>query len=263
MLRGRELESEGPRLSTADVLQIGERAREALARGGGFARPLAGFPDAPYLEADGEVIWVGARLPARHPRAVLTTAAPPRGVALRFVSLPEHGWLPRLPALSGADGPRELLRGMRPRSPRGLPASRVQALAAAYLRDDPHEVFAATLPLLGVGSGFTPSGDDLAGAALFGRRWLAPEAPQWRETAESLAREAGTRSHAVSAALFADLARGESFEPLHALGEALACGSEERARSAVQALTAIGHSSGCDMLAGLAIGMGIAQSDAT
>lgn len=263
MLRGRRLASEGLRLSVPDVLHIGERARRALARGGGFARPLAGFPDAPYLEADGEVIWVGARLPARHPRAVLTTAAPPRGVALRFVSLPEHGWSPHLPALQGADGPRGLLRDMRPRLPRGLPVNRVQALAAAYLRDDPQEVFRATLPLLGVGSGFTPSGDDLAGAALFGRRWLAPQAPQWRATAENLAREAGTRSHTVSAALFADLARGESFEPLHALAEALACGSDERARSAVRALTAIGHSSGCDMLAGLAIGMGIAPSDAT
>ena len=263
MLRGRQLASEALRLSALDILQIGERARRALARGGGLARPLAAFPDAPYLEAGGEVIWVGARLPARHPRAVLTTAPPPRGVALRFASLPERGWSPRLPALGSAEAAGKLLRDIRPPFPRGLPAHRVQALAAAYLCDDPHDVFEATLPLLGVGGGFTPSGDDLAGAALFGRRALCPDAARWREVAEGLSREAGARSHAVSAALFADLARGESFEPLHALVEALACGARERTASAARALAAIGHSSGRDMLAGLAIGMGIALSDAT
>jgi hypothetical protein len=263
VFRGRYVENEGVRLSAPEVLQLGERARAALVRSGGLARPLAGFADAPYLEAGGEVIWVGARLPARHPRAVLTSAPPPRGAALRFASLPERGWSRRFPVLSSAGTAGALLSDLRPRFPRGLPAQRVRALAASYLHDDPQGVFDATLPLLGVGPGFTPAGDDVAGAALFGRRCLAPRAARWREITENLAHEAGVRSHAVSAALFADLAHGESFEPLHELVEALACGARERAGAAAQALTAIGHSSGCDMLAGLAIGMGIALSDAT
>jgi hypothetical protein len=263
VLRSGRLEDEGVRLSAPEVLHIGERARRALVRSGGLARPLAGFADAPYLEAGGEVIWVGARLPARHPRAVLTSAPQPRGAALRFASLPERGWSRSLPVHSGAGARGALLSDLRPQFPRGLPAQRVQALAAAYLRDDPQGVFDASLALLGIGPGFTPSGDDVAGGALFGRRCLDPQAGRWCEVAEILALEAGARSHAVSAALFADLAHGESFEPLHELVEALACGAREHAGSAARALTAIGHSSGCDMLAGLAIGMGIALSDAT
>jgi len=263
VLRGGRVESEGERLSAPQVLQLGERARRALAASGGLARPLPGFADAPYLEAGGEVIWVGTRLPARHPRAVLTSAPPPRRSALRFASLPERGWSRGLPALGRADAASALLSDLRPQLPRALPAQRVRALAAAYLRDDPQAVLDATLPLLGVGPGFTPAGDDLAGAALFGRRCLAPGAARWREVAENLVREARGRSHAVSAALFADLARGESFEPLHELVEALACGARARAQAAARALSAIGHSSGCDMLAGLAIGLGTTLGEAT
>ena len=50
------------------VLAIGRKARAALAASGGIARPLAAFPDAPYFDAAGEIVWIGAQLPARHPR---------------------------------------------------------------------------------------------------------------------------------------------------------------------------------------------------
>ncbi len=56
-------------------------------------------------------------------------------------------------------------------------------------------------------------------------------------------------------ALFADLARGRSFAPLHAVAGALARGEHDAAFPAARTLAAVGHSSGWDMLAGLIIGV--------
>jgi hypothetical protein len=259
------------------VVQIGEWARRALTRSGGDAEPLAGFAGGPYFAAGGELIWVGARLPAMHPRAVITSEAQPGGVALHFEELPAHGWTPRLALLDGAaaahivantgrlcrslitgDTPHGfglLLAGGTPAFPLELAAVRVQTLARAYLGDEPDAVLAASIPLLGFGSGLTPSGDDLAGAALFGRRLLAPQRHAWAVTAEQLALEVAERSHAVSAALFGDLVRGQSFAPLHAIVDALAADDRSAALAAARELTAIGHSSGWDMFTGLVIGI--------
>lgn len=257
----------------SSILRIGERARQALARSGGGAAPLAGFTDGPYFDADGELIWVGARLPAMHPRAVITAEAQPRGIALQFAEIPSHGWTPQRVQLEATASDRiveltrtliasevprgfgALLAGGAPAFPLDLAVQRVQALARAYLSDAPESVRAASIPLLGFGTGLTPSGDDLAGAALFGRRLLAPRRNAWVELAGELAREVEKRSHAVSAALFADLGRGESFAPLHGIVDALAADDQAAALAAARELTAIGHSSGWDMYAGLVIGI--------
>ena len=76
-----------------------------------------------------------------------------------------------------------------------------------------------------------------------------------------LAREAASRSHAMSAALFAGLARGRSFAPLHALATALQRGARGAALDAARRLVVLGHSSGWDMLTGFMLGMGIALSE--
>jgi hypothetical protein len=130
----------------------------------------------------------------------------------------------------------------------------VQALAAAYRSDDAEAVDHASRPLLGLGGGLTPSGDDLVGAALFGRLLVAEDATGWRAAGARLVAEAQEASHAISAALLADLVAGASFAPLHALADALAAGDDVAARAAALTLVALGHSSGWDMLAGLLIG---------
>lgn len=257
----------------SSIVRIGERARQALARSGGGAKPLAGFADGPYFDADGELIWVGARLPAMHPRAVVTAEAQPRGVALQFGEIPAQGWTPRRTEADAAavarigaltcmliasDAPRgfgALLAGEAPAFPLDLAVDRVQALARAYARDDSDAVFDASAMLLGFGTGLTPSGDDLAGAALFGRQLLQPRQSRWRGIADRLAREITRRSHAVSAALFDDLARGQSFAPLHAIVEGLAADDPAATLIAARELTAIGHSSGWDMFTGLVLGI--------
>jgi hypothetical protein len=258
------------------IIQVGELARRALVRSRGEATPLEAFAGAPYLEAGGEIIWVGARLPALHPRAVMTSTAQPRSVALQFELLPDRGWSPQLPALDEtsakivAAGAERLRRALvATDTPRGFGAlldrrtmefpldvagPRVRDLTTAYSRNDPHAVVEASLGLLGFGTGLTPSGDDLAGAALFGRRFVARGNQNWAAAAETLSREVRTRSHAISAALFGDLARGQSFAPLHAVAEALASGDDQSALDAARTLTEIGHSSGWDMMTGFIIG---------
>ncbi len=256
------------------VLAIGAKARAALVASGGIARPLAAFPDAPYFDAAGEIVWVGSRLPAMHPRAVVTAAPVERGAAVRFGALPSEGWSPAPPAggrAAGAAGERLsanvaslgeprgfgwLTVGGAPPFPLDLAVGRVRALEAAYQADDTEAVHRASRALLGLGSGLTPSGDDLVGGALFGRLLVADDAGRWRAVGERLAAEARRASHAISAALLADLAGGASFAPLHDLADALAAGDDGAAVVAARALAALGHTSGWDMLVGVQIGAG-------
>jgi hypothetical protein len=257
-----------------DVLAIGRRARAALERSGGIAQPLAAFPDAPYFDAAGEIVWVGSKLPARHPRAVLTARPVARSAVVSFSALPGVAWSGSLPAhvdpraaaqacrrVAGAaqqlGEPRGfgvLLVGATPAFPLDLAAPRVRALAAAYAADDAQAVYEASRALLGLGTGLTPSGDDLAGAALFGRM-LIDRGDAWRAIGARLAADARTASHAISAALLADLVAGETFEPLHMLADALVAGAAAAALAAAQTLVALGHSSGWDMFTGLAVGV--------
>jgi hypothetical protein len=256
------------------VLAIGSVASAALARSGGRAVPLAAFADSPYFEADGDIIWVGSQLPAMHPRAVMTAAPQPRGRPFTLSRWPApeaaapapdvaslDALRPRVRALRdaliAAELPRGfglLLAGSGPDFPLDAGVARVHELAAAYSANDPVAVEAATLALAGFGTGLTPSGDDLAGGALFARRLAAPDVV-WTELAERLVPQVAALTHAVSAALFADLARGESFAPLHACMRALARDDADAALAAARELARIGHSSGWDMLTGCFIGI--------
>jgi hypothetical protein len=76
---------------------------------------------------------------------------------------------------------------------------------------------------------------------------------RWTKLGSELSREVRSRSHAVSAALFSDLAKGSSFAPLHDIANGLSTGDDGGALRAARALAAIGHSSGWDMLAGFLI----------
>jgi hypothetical protein len=223
------------------------------------------------------IVWVGARLPALHPRAVLTSVAPARGRPLRFESIPRDAWSAKLPLLDAGAVARVVARAKRlrravvaARAPEGFgsllvrrspqfPLDRampwVRALSVAIEHDDARAAFAPAGSLLGLGTGLTPSGDDLVGGALFGRRFLSLADRRWTILGRRLSREIGSRSHAVSAALFSDLAAGRSFAPLHDIASALCTGADEAALSAARALLAIGHSSGWDMLTGFLIGL--------
>jgi hypothetical protein len=268
----------GPELR---IVALGERARSALERSGGTAQPLAAFPDSPWYEAADQIVWIGARLPALHPRAILTSIAPPRGRSLHFESIPVSTWSARLPLLDAGDVARvvagakrmqrsvvaaqvpqgfgTLLQRSSPQFPLDRAMPWVRKLGRAFARDDPDAALAAARPLLGLGAGLTPSGDDLVGGALFAKRFMNRTDPRWTKLGKDLSREIGLRSHRVSAALFCDLAVGRSFAPLHEIANALCAGADEAALAAARALVAIGHSSGWDMLAGFLIGIRTAR----
>ena len=260
------------------IVALGERARRALERSGGVAHPLPTFAESPWYEAGREIVWVGAKLPAMHPRAIMTASPLVRGTVLHFDSVPRTNWRPRSPKLdraqlkalfcaarrlrrtikdvAAAGGFGALLVGETPQFPLDRAVPLVRALARAFDDDDPGAAFAAALPLLGLGAGLTPSGDDLVGGALFGRRIAGGANPRWTSVGRRLVREIGNRSHAVSAALFSDMVVGRSFAPLHDIVQALVARDDEGALRAARSLVAIGHSSGWDMLAGFLIGVG-------
>jgi hypothetical protein len=263
-------------MHTVKVVESGHLACLALRRSGGIANPVAGFEDAPYAEACGEILWVGPRLPGMHPRAVITASPVPRGATIRFEGVPERGWSGRLPRLTaamrarvGAAG-RALFEDIASSPPKGfgawlagqplsfpltLAAPRLHVLAQAFADDDAEAAFEASAGLLGFGTGLTPSGDDLVGGALFGRRWIALEEVRWRNVGQRLTDLVAERSHRLSAALFGDLARGESFSQLHDVAAALAADQRAAALAAARELVNVGHSSGWDMLAGFVIGV--------
>ena len=258
------------------IVAIGERARRALERSGGAARPLAAFAESPWYEADRQIVWIGSRLPALHPRAVMTESPPERGRELHFELIPRSAWSPpvlkvdhssragialgarklqsAVAKLGTPGGFGALLARKSPQFPLDRAIAQVRSLERAFTQDDPDAVVGAALPLLGLGAGLTPSGDDLVGGALFGRLLVSGAAARWKSAGRKLSKEIRQRSHAVSAALFDDFVAGRTFAPLHDLASALASSDDASAGAAARALVAIGHSSGWDMLTGFLIG---------
>jgi hypothetical protein len=137
-------------------------------------------------------------------------------------------------------------------------------LAHACLDRDFASVTRRGREMIGLGPGLTPSGDDFLGGLLFAARSLHqahPEDFQWKEDAVlELLGWAKTRTHPISHAIFSDLALGHGPEPLHNLIDGLLEGRDlVPIMDAAFRLTAIGHSSGWDMLAGAMTGMLMAR----
>lgn len=264
------------------VRALGHRAAAALRAAGGRTTPLPDFPDAPYAMAAGEIIWIG-QSGAMHPRAVfcdhrgqpashrqlwIADLVPWSAPAFELDAAAVarlHAGLSKLAASLAA---RPAARGFAPLLASHslefpLQARRAAALALgrAARADDPLAFTNAALRLLGLGSGLTPSGDDYVGGALFALRAIHPRQRAWQTAATGICALAASRTHAISAALLSDLASGDSFAALHALLAGAAAGLEPAALAAtVDELTAIGHSSGWDMLTGLlAAGAGLPE----
>lgn len=252
------------------VRAVGRIAAAALRASGGRVAAVPAFPTAPYVAAGGEIVWIGAAGPM-HPRAVFV--AGPYSVEDQF--MPEiEAWRPLSASDRGGATPRllaampGLAAGLLPTLPaRGyapllaarpleflLQARRSDALALATAAtcNDPEGFVTVATRLLGLGGGLTPSGDDFVGGALFALRMAHANDPGWAAAAATIRALATTRTHAISAALLADLANGESFAPLHELLNAAMADAPARVLSAhARAVAAIGHSSGWDMLAGI------------
>ncbi len=218
------------------------------------------------MRAGLEIVWVGTAGPL-HPRAIFIDAPALLRGHVRNTAVPWSTDRPALaddeasnfrrllgdllPALAHTAGPSglaPLLAGGAPLFPLAARAESCRNASHAALAADPQAFGAAAARLLGAGLGLTPSGDDFVGAALFTLRALHPGEACWPAVASQLVELARSRTHSIGATLFADLASGRSFAPLHDL---FAARDRTTFGSAAARLAAVGHSSGQDMLAGI------------
>jgi hypothetical protein len=137
-------------------------------------------------------------------------------------------------------------------------AGRVDALAAAVTRDEPEALCTAGRALVGLGGGLTPSGDDvLCGLVSAGRTLARARGADDLDVAlhrlgGTLLADAAERTTALSAALLWHAARGELARPARGVLRALL--GRTPLEPAVDALLAVGHSSGRDLAVGMGLG---------
>jgi hypothetical protein len=266
------------------VTAIGWRAHAALAASGGRVDVVAPLSASCYGTAGGELVWIGPPGSTLHGRAIVTAegwtgAEPPGRSAERTVSFSPGSIIPWRPppltrspldAVAALRALRESLAALG--TPRGFgcllrPAAGddaivrrarpwARALAAACAAGDVDALADAARPLLGLGEGLTPSGDDFVGGALFARRLVGRDERALDGAAARIVADAASRTHPISARLLADLGAGEGWAPLHDLVAALVAQDAAAAVTAARRLTALGHSSGWDIHSGLVTGLG-------
>lgn len=109
-------------------------------------------------------------------------------------------------------------------------------------------VASALAGLIGLGPGLTPSGDDLIGGALIALAALGHT--EGRDALWEHCRPLVEHTNDISRAHLEAAARGYGAAALHAAIHAAMGGEVAQLRHAVNALTAVGHSSGLDAFAG-------------
>jgi hypothetical protein len=236
-------------LATAGVIDAGDAWFELLGSGAGEPSKgwvLASSRRAVYIETGGTVL------------ALVSAGAPPGPVHLRV------GTLPRL-----APGSRVRLAGQLPVSARWRPPTldadllrrhartarrSVTETAASGLAGHPAvgrgDLPAAVGALAGLGPGLTPSGDDVLGGLLVVLAVVGHEGRELRNAVD------GAPTHAISRAFLTWAARGQAVEPVHRLLGALSHSDAAAVRRHQEAVLALGHTSGADLLLGLRLGLG-------
>lgn len=149
-----------------------------------------------------------------------------------------------------------------PRARRDRVADETAALMGALLHRDETHLRHHISSLIGLGPGLTPAGDDILTGLLAGLHVLKHRAPAPHHCTSTLAiltdiveRRAPNRTTALSQTLLFYAARGIAVEPLLDVLWTLGSGSPIRSLTptnvgGLDALLAIGHSSGSDMLTG-------------
>lgn len=256
--------------ANAHAVAIGQRARGILAAGPARGAVLAALTDVVYLDADGELVWLGRQGLPLHRRAILAPVAADSFTPGVGFSASERGlqfgdgrtvelaaartWVPPMPSsgepLATVGERAEAVRALvcREKAPRGGLGLEIGLDVACVL--------AGARSLVGLGPGLTPAGDDYVGGVLFAAFHLAshfPHAVGWPEApvAEFL-KEASSLTVRISHALLSDLAQGHGPAPLHELMvgilEAWPLGSCVEAAARVRGM---GQSTGRALLAGV------------
>lgn len=224
-------------------------------------QPVPGFEGTAYAWAQGRLVWTGTGAVTDHPR----NWHQPWQAPARQLSAPclRRGGAQLLQSLRSGRGPVEprgwllWLCGQDLPFPMRAAQGRLQALRTALWQQDLQSFETAALPLLGLGHGLTPSGDDFLGALLFTLRHVPVHAwqPQMPAVHARLAAAAARATNPISAALLQDLMDGSSYRALHELLDALCQDQPEPVAAAVHTLLGVGASSGADMLAGVLLAL--------
>lgn len=222
------------------------------------ARVLAAWPAAAYLLVEDAVLPVVTPGALRLPTSLVVAADAPvlgwgvqpgdrvtvgggevvlPGVTLRVV----RSWRPRRVPTSRhrADG------GLPADGPWSGPAT---ALVTGLLARD--DIATRVAALVGAGGGLTPSGDDVLCGVLLGLRVRGDDAA--RATLWSVVRPRLGRTTSLSSSLLVEAATGYAVPAVVRLAEAVAAGDALEAVRAAAQVRRIGHTSGSDLLAGLA-----------
>lgn len=138
-------------------------------------------------------------------------------------------------------------------------AKRVMKFQAAASELDMEGASESLIALLGLGSGLTPSGDDIVAGVLATLVWqqrLGTMPQQFTQgIVEKVLRSATSRTNEISARLLLHAGRGLLYAPAMELGSALLAGDVVRVAGPLRRLLSIGHSSGADLATGLLAGV--------
>lgn len=173
-----------------------------------------------------------ARGLAHFSRAIVSRPLPQDGLAMLLTDASP----PHLNAVAKAA--QEPLRSLR------------AMLLAAIMRSDFSPDVGALFPLMGLGPGLTPSGDDAIGGALIALHLLG-EIHARDSIWEKLSPHVAAATNSISRAHLHAAAEGFGHEAIHRIANSLLTGDAAHLREEIDAVHAIGHTSGWDALAGV------------
>ncbi|MGC8779404.1 MAG: DUF2877 domain-containing protein [Anaerolineae bacterium] len=267
------------------VRSIGRFAYDSIAHGCA-GRIVAVVSDAVYLQThDGEILWLARAGVPMHRRGIICSydenalrvgmEFQARAATLQIgqhVTIDLRGarlWQPR-PVSASLAASSEAARARRSvvadalmqYATRGhnmtIAGRRFRESFATAVRSDSATIARLSRPLIGLGAGLTPQGDDLVGGLLFALHHLRQVyALRWDpRPVDDLLLWARTQTNIISHTILRDLAAGEGPEPLHDLVSALLMhDADGDVAQCVARLAHIGHSTGEAMLAGALTGL--------
>jgi hypothetical protein len=247
----------------AAPVELGLGAREALSLTG-TGRVVGAFTRAAYVQAPGGLFAVTSldvppgplharsavaldRLQVGDP-AVVTPSLLQAGPLLLDLAA-ARTWCGASPAAADLEANRDLARELLDAAPpSALPDMAVRSAVGRLAAGD-LEATAAVLG--GAGPGLTPAGDDcLAGIFLMANvRWGGAATTRLVQIAD------GVATNDVARAFLRWAARGQSIDPVHRFLVSVPTGDRHVARQALDAVLAMGHSSGTDLALGLRLGL--------
>lgn len=131
-----------------------------------------------------------------------------------------------------------------------------EIIIAAITHSDASPNIGALVPLLGLGPGLTPSGDDAIGGALIALHLLGENRAR-DSIREKLSSHMAAATNDISRAHLEAAAEGFGHEAIHRIANALLTGDATHLHEEIDAVHAIGHTSGWDALVGVVMTLNV------